>query len=193
MTATAAETEWRPSSREELAARTTHRVTGYDGNYEIRFLDLEQLIANDAVPETLLGIALREVLGDEEEARKMADQVRAGDISEATRLVKDLIALQRWLTVESIVEPLIDLHDVEAGLVSARDLELLRQIAMRERNTDARGVFLGVVPLDLFTTFREVHELIGGDDWRDGHPAGLVEGCPACQAFEGALSTARGA
>jgi hypothetical protein len=188
-TETDARSEW-ASSRDELRQAALHRVHGYAGRYVIRFVDLEALIANDALPERLMAIALREVLGSNEDARKLAEQIRAGELDEAKQVVKDLVELQRHLTVESIVAPQITLEDVESGLIDPRDFELLRQIAMRERNTDAKGVFLGVVPLDVFTTFLELHELAGGDSWAEGHPAGLVEACPACQAFERALSTA---
>jgi hypothetical protein len=179
------------SSKEELRAASVHRVHGYVGRYLVRFVDLEALIAQDALPERLLGIALREVLGSNEDAKRVAEQIRAGELAEPKKLVVELIELQRWITLESLVTPTFTLEEVESGEFDPRDFELLRQIAMRERNTDAKGVFLGVMPLDLFTTFREAHELIGGPDWATGHPAGLVESCPACQTLERALTNAR--
>jgi hypothetical protein len=174
-----------------LRAASVHRVHGYVGRYLVRFVDLEALIAQDALPERLLGIALREVLGSNEDAKRVAEQIRAGELAEPKKLVVELIELQRWITLESLVTPTFTLEEVESGEFDPRDFELLRQIAMRERNTDAKGVFLGVMPLDLFTTFRETHELIGGPDWATGHPAGLVESCPACQTLERALTNAR--
>jgi hypothetical protein len=190
-TETDTHSEW-ASSKQELRDGTFHRVNGYSGRYVIRFVDLEALIANEALPERLLAIALREVLGSHEDARQLAKQIRDGDLDEPKQIVKELVELQRHLTVESVIAPEITLDDVDEGRIDARDFELLRQIAMRERNTDAKGVFLGVVPLDVFTTFREVHELAGGNTWAEGHPAGLVESCPACQTWERGLAAARG-
>lgn len=182
------------SSKDELRAAAVHRVNGYSGRYLVRFVDLEALITEDALPERLLGIALREVLGSNDDVKRVAEKIRAGDMDEPKQVVTDLIELQRWITIESVVAPKFTLQELTSGEFDVRDFELLRQIAMRERNTDAKGVFLGVVPLDLFTTFRETHELIGGADWAskgEGHPAGLVESCPACQTLERALSNAR--
>jgi hypothetical protein len=153
----------------------------------LRIPDLATLIRNDAVPVELMGIALREVLGSNEDGKRLADQVRKGEHKEATELVHQIIDLQRFLTVEAIVEPELTLADVEAGAVPAEDLELIRQIAMRERSTDAKGVVLGVLPLDAFTTFRDFHTI--RDEDGQGHPPGLVESCPACQAFVDELSS----
>lgn len=156
----------------------------------LKIPDLATLIRNDAVPTELMGIALREVLGSNEDGKKLADQVRRGDLKEATELVNQIIDLQRYLAVECIVEPKVTMADVEAGRIPGEDLELIRQIAMRERNTDAKGVFLGVLPLDAFATFRDCHSSRDeGADPFEGHPAGLVEGCTACQAFVDELST----
>lgn len=193
MSSTGTEPTW-ASSKDEWKQRSFHNITLPSGlRATIRFPDLEGLIRNDALPERLLGIALRDILGvDDAEAEGLAKQVRDGDTSKARELANELTDLQRFLTLEALVEPKVTIEEVESGEFDARDFEMLRQIAMRERNTDAKGVFLGVVPLDLFTTFRDVHERIGGADWGKDHPAGLVEGCPACETFDRGLSAVRG-
>jgi hypothetical protein len=184
------------STREEWAKLSLHRVTFPSGFRALmRFVDLEALIHADAVPDRLLQIALQEVLGSgeqaREQARKLDEAIQAGELAEPRKLVGEIVDLQRWLTLESIIDPKLTLQDLESGRFDARDFEMARQIAMRERNTDAKGVFLGVAPLDLFTTFRELHDAIGGDGWANGHPAGVMEGCPACQTVADAFSSAR--
>jgi hypothetical protein len=172
---------------EQWAQAGLHRAWMHSGiRITLRIPDLATLIRNDAVPVELMGIALREVLASNEDGKRLADQVRKGELREATELVNQIIDLQRFLAVEAIVEPEVTLADVEEGAIPAEDLELIRQIAMRERSTDAKGVVLGVLPLDAFTTFRDLHAVLAGEQ---DHPAGLVESCPACQAFVDELSS----
>lgn len=188
------ETESPPPASKTLADwsnRGHHKITCPTGfQPTIRFPDLAALVRNDALPEQLLNVALREIIGSNEDGKRLADQIRRGELKEATTFVHELIDLQRYLAVEAIVDPPVTMEDVEQGKVPPEDLEMIREIAMRERDTDARGRIIGVLPLDAFTTFRDAHRT--GDEEGDplaGHPAGLVESCPSCQSFVFELST----
>jgi hypothetical protein len=165
-----------------------HNVTLAPGCRAVmRFPDLQTLIRNDAIPTHLLQVALKEALAPADEGERLAQQIRDGNLDEPKKLMKELVELQRFITLEAIVEPQISEADLDSGEFPAEAFELARQIAMRERNTDAEGRFLGVVPLDLFTTFRDLH---ANEEADAGHAPGLDPDCSSCRTLELVFSSA---
>lgn len=168
------------SKSDSLAAwkkRREHHVTLDSGaEVDILFQDLGKLIQGDAVPKELTQIALQQSLAPGEAVRRIFEQVEKGDTEETLKLAKQLDDLDKWMVSESVVKPKLTREDVDE--LPPGDVEMLCDIIGRRRKTDAKGVFLGVVPLDLFTTFRDLHQ---GDE-NTGHPFGLDSDCGACRA-----------
>jgi hypothetical protein len=166
---------WRQRGLHRVTLPSTQRVL-------LRIPDLAKLLEGPdaAVPTHLLSIALREVIDQADAARTLVDQIKAGQTDEAVKTVGELNELDRWIVTQTVVEPEVTLEDVEAGLVPPEDMAMIAAIARRERFTDARGVTIGVVPLDDFAVFREKH----------GCPEGVGEtGCQACQEVQAAFSS----
>jgi hypothetical protein len=157
--------------------RREHHVTLDSGmEVDILFQDLGKLIQGDAVPKELVQVALQQSLAPGEAVRKIFEQVEKGDTEETLKLAQQLDDLDKWMVSESVVKPKLTREDVDE--LPPGDVEMLCDIIGRRRKTDAKGVFLGVVPLDLFTTFRDLHK--GNQD--ESHPPGLDPDCSACQS-----------
>jgi hypothetical protein len=168
------------SKSDSLAAwkkRRSHHVTLDSGaEVDILFQDLGKLIQGDAVPKELTQIALQQSLAPGEAVRKIFEQIEAGETEKTMELARQLDDLDKWMVSESVVHPKLSRDDVDE--LPPGDVEMLCDIIGRRRKTDAKGVFLGIVPLDLFTTFRDLHK--GNQD--ENHQAGLDPDCPACQS-----------
>jgi hypothetical protein len=143
----------------------------------VRLPDLAILIEGDALPERLRGVAAQ--LWQD----GAADLV-GGNVDETTGaktidmdLVRGLAQLRRHLAAMCLVDPAMSADDLLSGDIPAEDIDLLASIAMRERDTDALGVKLGVTPLSRFESFREEH--------------GCPEDCESCAALTGRFSTRR--
>jgi hypothetical protein len=167
------------STSDSLAAwkkRRSHHIQVDSGAWvDILFQDLGKLIQGDAVPKELTQIALQQSLAPGEAVRKIFEQIEAGETEKTMELARQLDDLDKWMVSESVVKPKLTREDVDE--LPPGDVEMLCDIIGRRRKTDARGVFLGVVPLDLFTTFRDLHQ---GDE-NTGHPFGLDPDCGACR------------
>ena len=163
--------------------RAGHNITLPTGvKVRVRFPDVAALIRSDALPQELIHTAfmdkfapdlLRQIVGDPEKERE---------------LLANFNDLTDRLAVEMLVEPKLTLEELRE--LPQEDLEMLKEIAMRERNTDARGVQLGVVPLDVFATFREAHEGLDAAA-TEGHPPFPDPGCDACREGMRAFSSLR--
>jgi hypothetical protein len=90
--------------------------------------------------------------------------------------VRELYDLHKWLVVQTVIEPALALEDLPG--LPQEDLEMLTQLATRERVTDAAGRQLGTEPLSRWETFRSFH--------------GCAEGCEACKKVVDHFSTADG-
>lgn len=164
----------------EWAELAVHTVTlPSRARVKVRIPDLSLLIANDAVPENLRGAALEELMGTM--AALQAPAAADGSDPERPRIDKEkiqqLASLHFFLVSEMLVEPALTISELERAELPNEDLELLVQLATRERDTDALGVVLGVVPLSRFARFRDHH--------------GCDESCEACAAVVEELSTRR--
>lgn len=160
-----------------------HTVTCPSGmTVKMRIPNLQLLIRQDRIPGKLMEVALRESLG-----QPILDQVRGGgeagngsvgddfDLEKAKELISQGFEFQRWLVTEAVVEPKVTVEDLDAGLVPEEDAEMLSALAQRIRFTDAKGVRLGVMPLDAFEEFRREH--------------GCPPDCPSCAALQNEFSS----
>jgi hypothetical protein len=164
--------------------RAVHQVTLNTGQVaQIRIPSLARLMEEDALPEELRVIATLEVVHPRGAAGALADQVieadRNQDTAERERLegmLSKLGDLQKRLIVAGLVDPQLTIDDLDDPDFPQEDLELLAAIISRERVYDARGVRIGIEPIDRFQRFRDKHEC--GPD------------CPACKALQDDVSTA---
>lgn len=173
------------TSVEQWKQKGVHQATLTTGaEVSIRIPNLAQLVKHDAIPESLRAAALREISTDgmHDHATLTREEVGA------------LYQLYEFLVVEMLVDPklappVFEMHPKEEGSeelvevcvdrgdvehLPAEDLDLLIALATRQRNTDALGRVLGVMPLSRLATFREEH--------------GCDPGCEACARVQQRLS-----
>lgn len=172
--------------------RTWHKVTPPSGmtGMELRIPALTDLIRNEAVPERLRAIALRSaanpgglrgVLAEqmaESKEKKETDGEQLGEESELRQAIDDVVEIQKRLIVDSVRVDgeMLTLADIEDAEFPAPDAEWLGGVMLREISYDARGVRLGIEPLDAWDRFRHFHEC--GPD------------CSACEALQDEFSSA---
>lgn len=149
---------------------------------KIRYPDLAILIEGDALPERLRVAAVQMMTEGPGSVLSAPDAEgkQAVDIEKA----RELAGLRRWLAAACLVDPKMSADELLTSGIPAEDIDLLASIAVRERNTDAVGVTLGVEPLSRWETFREAHRR------HFGEPI-CGEGCPACEEVRGVFSTRR--
>jgi hypothetical protein len=171
VTETAEKSSW-AESKTAWKRRTVHNVTLETGmQVRIKFPDAGELIRQDALPDELIHIAFMDQFAPD----KLREII--GDAKEEADLLKNFNELGDRLAVEMLVDPKLTLDELRQ--IPQEDLDMLKQIAMRERDTDARGVKLGVVRLDVFATFREAHERSA--DVAADHPPFPDPDCASCR------------
>ncbi|HWE83055.1 MAG TPA: hypothetical protein VG265_15490 [Gaiellaceae bacterium] len=167
----------------------THDITLFSGmQVTITIPDVSALMHGEAIPDTLRRAAVQELIRPDGVEGAIAEKAKASENdpvaeAEVLELVKQGLELRRWAGWQCLVTPSLPYKADEDtppetftyAQVPPADRELLSQIAMRERNTDARGVVLGVVTLDVFARFRHHHDC----------PAD----CKACEALQREVST----
>jgi hypothetical protein len=139
---------------------------------EVRIPALTELIRNEAVPDRLRAIALksaahpeglRGVVGDQLRAAneaKTPDEELVKDDSALLQAIDDVIEIQKRLIVESVRVDgeLLTLEDLDDPDFPAPDAEFYGLVMLRETEYDARGVRLGIEPLDTWARFRDFHD-----------------------------------
>ena len=171
-------------------ARASHKITLPSGQrVMIRIPGIATLLEHGDLPEDLLELALLELTTDGGATASLAAELAAsanGAREKALERIASYGAFQRelvraavtavesesgaWLPVE------LSAADVADGALPEDDLAMVAEIVQRLRAHDARGVKIGVEPLDRWATFREAH---GCSD----------EGCEGCQKLIDALSS----
>lgn len=161
--------EFTPSTLEELkAGRRMAIVLDSGRSVVIRSLTLDELAAEEGLPDDLFHIALLDglpggVVG------KIAEQLEAGDpasLEQAAKLSRDNLALRDRLVLAAVVEPKLTLADVKD--LDPFDRATIALFAQRRRTIDAAGRRVGAQALDTFRIFDQEH--------------GCPPDCPACQA-----------
>lgn len=168
---------WRKAAIHEITCPTGARV-------KVKFPDLVSIASGDALPEHLKNAALLELAQSMSGGTAAAVTAETGGAATPGGLsveqVHGIRELYEWLITETVVEPRITVEDLPR--LPSEDKEFLAEIASRQRETDALGVHLGVVPLSRFARFRAAH---GCDDRDAGAP------CKACEELQNDVSTAR--
>lgn len=140
----------------QLAVHRVHLPSG--AVVDIKIPDLSLLIAGGAVPEKLKHTALRELT---QQIRDVHEPTALGETAGQSLIDEEhiigLAELTRWLVTQTLVDPKVTEAEIASGVVPNEDLVMLTQIASRERNTDARGVELGIEPIDRWEVFRQYH------------------------------------
>lgn len=131
------------TSFERWLERGVHEMETVTGvTVKVRLPDLATLVARQRVPDHLRVIAAQTFL------RNVKIETGIEDNPVDLDKLGELYELNMWLVAEMLVDPVLDVDQVKQ--LPSEDIDLLLDIALRERDTDARGRRLGVAPLDLF-------------------------------------------
>lgn len=175
-------------SKQAWAQLAVHTITCPTGAVvRIRIPDLAMLLAGDAVPDhlraTALELIMAEIRGPQPAAVPAETQLTEPDEQRQQRdleTIKEVSELHLWLIAQMLLEPAYTADELREGAHTrppSEDMFFLTQIARRERDTDARGVKLGVDRLSRWERFRHHH--------------GCPEGCEACSLTVQDFSSAR--
>lgn len=179
-----------PPTPEPLAAwrsRSLHAITLPSGQrVRIKIPGIATLLEHGDLPDDLLSIALLELTSEGGATAELARQLQVSENGERAKIVERIAAygrFQRELVRAAIVQVETEdgWEDVsltldDLGGLPEDDLAMVSEIVQRLRAHDARGVRIGVEPLDRWATFREAH----------GCPD---EDCPGCAKLVQALSS----
>lgn len=162
-----------------------HTITCPSGQkLRIRIPGVETILQHGDLPETLLEIALLEVTRDDGAAGAIAEQLPSLTSEEKLKRLAEFSAFQRELVRAAVVAVDgnggwvdVTLSDDDLAQLPDADVEMIAMIVLRLRVQDARGVTIGVEPLDRWAQFHKSHGLDPED-------------CAACKAFLDELSTA---
>lgn len=158
-----------------------HRITLPSGQRVLaRVLGLASLARLDGLPEDLTDALVLHVANLEQGG---LPAVIAADLGKVTsdpeaaarvnQRVTDFGRLTKLLVTEALVEPKLTLADLEK--IPEDDLEMLMRIVTGRQDFDAKGVRIGVEPIDAWATFPEHH--------------GCKPDCEACTRALAALSS----
>lgn len=169
-----------PGTKSAWGKKAVHVVTCPSGmEVKIRIPNLGLMLEGDALPQTLRNAALQELVNPVSgRVARAAEAAGTADAQPQVTLddVTELYHLHQWLVVNTVIEPELTIEDLPG--LPQEDLEMLTQIATRERTVDAAGRPLGTEPLSRWVTFRRHHE--------------CAEDCEACKAVQREFSTTDG-
>jgi hypothetical protein len=171
-------------------ARALHTITLPSGQrVRIRIPGIATLLEHGDLPEDLLELALLELTSEGGATAKLASDLASGD-GERQQVLERIARygeFQRHLVCAAVVavetEPgdfapvALRPEDLLDGSLPEDDLAMIAEIIQRLRAHDAKGVRIGVEPLDRWATFRAAHGCPDTD-------------CPGCAKLVQALSSA---
>jgi len=181
-------TKSKPAASPSLAgwqARSLHTITCPSGQrLRIRLLGIGTLLEHGDLADDLLEFAMLELTTKGGATAKLAEELSSEEVAakpearaEALERVRRYGEFQRHLVCAAVAEIEVEPDkwqrlelapaDVLSGLLPEDDLALVSEIVQRLRAYDARGVRIGVEPLDRWAMFREAH----------GCPDPTCEGC----------------
>lgn len=156
-----------------------HTITCPSGQkLRIRIPGVETILQHGDLPNDLWQIALDEITRDDGAVGGIAERVAAKPRDEQLKEILGWAAFQRELVRAAVVAintgddwADVTLTDDDLAEVPDADVELVAMLVLRVRSTDARGVTVGVEPIDRWDLWRRLH------------------GCkPDCEACENVLS-----
>lgn len=144
--------------------RAIHTVTGPTGSVaKIRIPGIGTILAAGDLPTHLIRLALLDIShkdGAASALEGLLDEVLDDDKrEELLREVTNLREYQAHLVAAALVEPELTVDEILSGEFPEDDLSMIAEIVQRLRAFDARGVRIGVEPLDRWARFHEEHEL----------------------------------
>ncbi len=162
-------------------ARSLHTITLPSGQrVQIRIPGIGTLLEKGDLPEDLLELALLELTTDGGATAALASDLATAENGNREKALERLASygeFQRHLvcaavcaveTAPDAFEPLtLTPESLLDDSLPEDDLAMVAEIVQRLRSHDARGVRIGVEPLDRWATFREAH----------GCPDADCEGC----------------
>lgn len=129
-------------------------MTGPSGTrYTVRALTLDDLVAEEALPDDLVRVALLDMIPGGVVAEIMTKLQDPKSLKEAEKLSQDTVKLRDRLVLRAIVAPKVAARDI-AGL-DPYDKELIAQIAQRKVVLDAAGRRVGADALETFRALAE--------------------------------------
>jgi hypothetical protein len=170
--------------------KSVHPCTCPSGaEIEFRFPNLLELAAGDALPGDLKAVAMKELAREVRGEPMGLEAVAAGEAGLIQPLSQEEVdgikRLYVYLAVTSVVTPKLKppVYDADGNVTDegdfpklpAEDLEMLVQLAGRQRDTDGVGRSLGVEPISRFRVFGREH--------------GCPPDCEACARGRAAVST----
>lgn len=175
----------KPSGLAGWKQKAVHRVTLPSGmQVTMRLPNLAALIKGDALPSRLRDAAMAEVQRRLTGQMPMLSETAGnGDGGPPGLLlteddVERMLDLYEFLILTAVIDPKLEPEDLGDDGIPEEDKEMLIEIATRERDVDARGVPLGVVPLSAWDRFLYGYE--------------CSPGCQACAAKRAELSDGDG-
>lgn len=145
---------------------------------KFRIPNLNALLVSDQIPENLRSAVLMAMSGGIGAA--LAGGEKPSD-TEIIEMLKGDAEFRPYLVAQGLVEPAYSAEELvaamESGEVPVEDVDMLADIALRQRFTDARGVWLGVRPLSSFESFLHDYE--------------CEPGCEACASNRERVSDGR--
>jgi hypothetical protein len=166
-------------------SKAVHTVTAPSGQrLRIRIPGVGTLLEKGEIPASLTGFAVADLVDEQGAAGVVAEALSHGVESDALRQrILEFASYQKTLVAAAVVafeRPDGTWEDVSLTLdqmadLPEGDLSMVAELVQRLRGTDARGVSIGVEPLDRWEMFREVH--------------GCTEDCESCQRLVDELST----
>jgi len=181
------------SSLSAWQARAVHTITCPSGQrLKIRIPGIGTLLEHGDLPEDLIEIALLELSAENGATGELAAELaraNGDNRGQVLERIRRYGTFQRELVRAAVTavetsagewqEVSLSADDVASGALPEDDLALVAEIVQRLRGHDAKGVRIGVEPLDRWATFREAHGC--------GEPGDAS--CEGCQKLVAALSS----
>lgn len=150
--------DWKPSSLADWKRRATMDVTLSSGaRVTIRALTLDELAANDALPDDLIRVAMLEQIPGGV-VTEISEQLKKGDadsLAAAEKLSKDNLALRDRVVLAAVVTPRLAAKDLNG--LDPFDKADIAAFAQRRLTVDAAGRRVGADALDTFRIVAEEH------------------------------------
>lgn len=181
-----------PPSLVGWQTRTLHTITCPSGQrIKIRLPGIGTLLEQGDLPGELVELALLELTQEGGAAGALAARVDAGDVpqEELVQRIRRFAAFQKHLVKAAVTEvetapgvwDPVALTDHHVAVLPEDDLAMVSEIVQRLRAYDAKGVRIGVEPLNRWAEFCAAH---GCEDTGEG-----AEGCQGCQTLQQRFSS----
>lgn len=139
------ENGWKPSSLAEAKRNAVVNMTASSGSrYAVRPCTLDELIAENGMPDDLIKVALLDSIKVGRDASELTIEIsaklRAGDkasLAEATKMSRDLVTLRDRLVVKAVQAPKLKLRDLAA--IDPYDLDEIAAVAQHRLLVDEAG------------------------------------------------------